>query len=68
ASWWSDRSDAWALPVQEAEALEVAQKGFEELEFQWLERLSSVEEEKETQNQRLQHELSLSQKRVADRE
>ncbi|XP_060708531.1 pleckstrin homology-like domain family B member 2 isoform X2 [Hemiscyllium ocellatum] len=55
-------------PQEEAEALEVAQKGFEELEFQWLERLSSLEEEKETQNRWLQQELSLSQKRVADRE
>ncbi|XP_059497349.1 pleckstrin homology-like domain family B member 3 isoform X2 [Stegostoma tigrinum] len=55
-------------PQEEAEDLEVAQKIFEELEFQWLERLSSLEEERETQNRKLQEELSLSQKREADRE
>ncbi|XP_067874608.1 pleckstrin homology-like domain family B member 3 isoform X2 [Heterodontus francisci] len=52
---------------EEAEAVDIAQKTFEDLEFQSLERQSSLDEERETQTTLLKQEVSVSRQREADR-
>ncbi|XP_038668964.1 pleckstrin homology-like domain family B member 3 [Scyliorhinus canicula] len=55
--------------LQEAtESLDSAQKSFEDLEFQWLEKVSSLEEEKETQNLRLERDVAQCGRREADKQ
>ncbi|XP_041032706.1 pleckstrin homology-like domain family B member 3 isoform X2 [Carcharodon carcharias] len=52
---------------EEMETLDLAQRSFEDLEFQWLEKVSSLEEERETQSLRLNRDLTQSRRQQADR-
>ncbi|GCB77925.1 hypothetical protein scyTo_0017677 [Scyliorhinus torazame] len=67
--WSEDEPELLKEQLQEAtESLDSAQKSFEDLEFQWLEKVSSLEEERETQNLRLERNVVQCGRREADKQ
>ncbi|XP_078064455.1 pleckstrin homology-like domain family B member 2, partial [Mustelus asterias] len=70
--WFEDQAESAKEQLreqlqEEAEAVELAQRNFEDLEFQCLEKVSRLEEERETQNLQLERELEQCGQREADR-